>query len=94
MKSIINIRECNRDCSFERTSHKNRNVGKETYNIVQEYSEYSTIQGILYIFKSGQTTFGKIFWTVVVVLMLMLGTYWSIDAYISWDENQVVFSTF
>jgi hypothetical protein len=50
------------------------------YDIVQDYSEYSTIQGIIYIFFSHQTTFGRLFWILVVILMLVLGGYWTAQA--------------
>ena len=89
MKQLSKVNECPKDNIFEKSSHKNRNMGKETYNIIQEYSEYSTIQGIVYIFQRSQTTFGKIFWNIVVVLMLILGTYWSVEAYNNWENNQV-----
>jgi hypothetical protein len=38
-------------------------LGKESLAIVKDYSEYSTVQGIIYIFQSKQTTLGKVFWT-------------------------------
>ena len=89
MKQLSKVNECSKDKIFEKSSQTNRNMGKETYNIIQEYSEYSTIQGIVYIFQRSQTTFGKIFWNIVVVLMLILGTYWSVEAYNNWENNQV-----
>jgi len=45
---------------------------------IQEYSEYSTIAGVVYIFMKDQTPFGKFYWTTWVILLLSLGTYWSI----------------
>jgi hypothetical protein len=65
-------------------------MGKEIYNTVKDYSEYSTIQGIIYIFQSKQTAFGKLFWTFVIIVMLLLGTYWSVAAYNNWQSNPVV----
>ena len=62
----------------------------ETYGIVQDYSEYSTIQGVIYIFQKQQTACGKIFWSLVVFLMLALGTYWSFKAFNNWQDNPVV----
>ena len=89
MNQIFKENDCSKDNIFDKSSRKNRKMGKETYNIIQEYSEYSTIQGIVYIFQRSQTTFGKIFWNIVVVMMLILGTYWSVEAYNSWENNQV-----
>jgi hypothetical protein len=64
-------------------------MAKGTYKIIKDYSEYSTIQGILYIFQENQSIFGKIFWIAVVLLMLLLGTFWSVSAYQEWQEKQV-----
>jgi hypothetical protein len=47
------------------------------FDIIKEYSEYSTIQGIVYIFFDYQTLFGKLFWILVVICMLILGGYWT-----------------
>jgi len=65
-------------------------MAKESFNIIKDYSEYSTVQGIIYIFQTNQTTFGKIFWSTVVFLMIVLGCYWSINAYNDWVNNPVV----
>jgi hypothetical protein len=52
--------------------------------------EYSSIQGVIYIFQTNQTLCGRLFWILVVTLMLMLGSYWSADAYNSWQDNPVL----
>jgi hypothetical protein len=64
--------------------------GKEMYNTFKDYSEYSTIQGVVYIFQSNQTQFGKVFWSMVIIAMLALGTYWSVCAYQDWLDNPVM----
>jgi len=64
--------------------------GKEMYNIIQDYSEYSTIQGVIYIFQRNQTQIGKVFWSLVIIAMLGLGTYWSVCAYQDWLDNPVM----
>lgn len=61
-----------------------------TMHIVQRYSEYSTIQGIIYVFQKHQTVVGKIFWFFVVAFMVILGSYWSIQSYQSWDDTPVL----
>jgi hypothetical protein len=33
---------------------------------------------------------GKAFWITVIVLMLMLGAYWTASIYISWQEQPVM----
>ncbi len=52
--------------------------------------EYSSIQGVIYIFQANQSLCGRLFWILVVILMLMLGSYWSADAYNSWQDNPVL----
>jgi len=64
--------------------------GKEMYNTIKDYSEYSTIQGVVYIFQSNQSQFGKVFWSMVIIAMLALGTYWSVCAYQDWLDNPVM----
>ena len=55
--------------------------GQSLFDVISEYSEYSTIQGVIYIFQSNQTQIGKVFWILVITSMLSLGTYWSFVAY-------------
>ena len=57
--------------------------------IFQEYSAYSTIQGLVYIFGIKISWFGKVFWISAVLLMMILGFYWSAVMYIDWKNNQV-----
>ena len=42
-------------------------------NIIQNYSEISSIQGVVYIFQSHQTLVGRLFWIAVIAFMLTLG---------------------
>ncbi len=67
-----------------------RKTSKEIYKAIQDYSEYSTIQGVVHIFSTNQKTVGKIFWILTVVSLLILGTYWSISAYYSWQDDPVL----
>ena len=48
------------------------------------------VQGLIYIFFSYQTLFGKVFWILVVLLMLILGLYWCVLAYINWQNKPVL----
>jgi hypothetical protein len=54
------------------------------------YTEYSTIQGLIYIFFPYQTIFGKVFWTITILLMLALGFYWCYEAYQGWVGQPVL----
>ena len=69
---------------------RRQSIRRETYDIVRDYSEYSTIQGIIYLFQSNQTQCGRMFWLLVVIAMLILGTYWSVIAYNDWISNPVL----
>jgi hypothetical protein len=69
---------------------KQPSQGAKIYSIIQEYSEYSTIQGVLYIFQINQSQVGRIFWSFVILAMLLLGTYWSVVAYSNWQDNPVL----
>ena len=44
-------------------------------NIIQNYSEISSIQGVVYIFQSHQTLVGRLFWIAVIAFMLTLGMF-------------------
>jgi hypothetical protein len=61
-----------------------------TFQILHEYSEYSTIQGIVYIFQTRQSLVGRIVWVIIVAFMLLLGSYWSIQSYVDWQNNPVL----
>jgi len=59
------------------------------YDMIQQYSECSTVAGIIYIFMPNQTTVTKIFWILVVVGMVTLGTSCSALLYFQWDKEPV-----
>ena len=48
-----------------------------SFDIIHDYSEYSTIQGLIYIFFAYQTLFGKIFWSLVILRMIFIYSYFS-----------------
>jgi hypothetical protein len=48
---------------------------------------YHSIQGIIYIFKTGQSIFGRLFWIFVVLLMLWL------SCYMSWLVKHLIFNS-
>ncbi len=50
---------------------------KRAEDIIQEYAEYSTIAGVIYIYMKDQTWFGKLYWKIWILLLFVLGTYWS-----------------
>ena len=55
--------------------------GREMVDVIREYTEYSTIQGLIYLSLPKQTQGGKFFWSAVILGMLILGSYWSVEAY-------------
>ena len=58
--------------------------------VLEDFSEYSTIQGLVYIFQRRQTLVGRIFWIFVVLVMLSLGISTSIDSYNAWQRSPVL----
>ena len=72
----------------QKLNEKEVNVFFKMFGMVQNYSEYSTIQGIVYIFQSGQSALGRIFWIMVVLVMLWLCGYmsWQVSTfkYLQW----------
>jgi hypothetical protein len=69
---------------------KKKSPFNSSYEILAEYAEYSTIMGLIYLFFSYQTTFGRVFWIITIILMTVLGLYWCIQAYIEWKERPVL----
>jgi hypothetical protein len=66
--------------TFEEEERRDYNVEeKKTFNscyeVIRDYSEYSTIQGLIYIFFKHQSLYGKIFWIITILCMLALGVY-------------------
>jgi len=59
------------------------------YELFLNYTEFSTIQGLNYIFISHQTMIGRIFWTLTLILMFLLGFYWCNQSYQDWQNNPV-----
>jgi len=46
-------------------------------------------KGLNYIFISYQTMIGRIFWTLTLILMFLLGSYWCNQSYQDWQDNPV-----
>ena len=69
---------------------KTKSPFNSSYEILAEYAEYSTIMGLIYLFFSYQTNFGRIFWIITIILMAILGLYWCIEAYNQWQERPVL----
>jgi len=63
---------------------------KSSFELFQDYTEYSTIQGLIYVFFPYQTRLGKIFWSLVLVVMVGLGIYWCTTAYMAWITQPVL----
>ena len=65
-------------------------VLKSSFDIIKEYSEYATIQGLVYLSLPDQSSFGKFFWTLVIFLMMIMGLCWCIEAYQNWKDQPVL----
>jgi hypothetical protein len=75
--------------AWETKDNKNE-MYKSGYEVFLDYTEYSTMQGLIYIFASYQTRFGKFFWSAALVLLFSLGIYWCAQTYQDWRENPVL----
>ncbi len=72
-------------CEVER-----KKIFASSSEILLDYTQYSTIQGLIYIFFSYQTIIGRLFWSAVLFFMFILGLYWCIQAYQDWKEHPVL----
>ena len=70
--------------------NKKKSKENEMFRLLHEYSEYSTIQGIIYIFQNRQSLAGRIVWVSIVAFMILLGSYWSIQSYVDWQNKPVL----
>jgi hypothetical protein len=43
---------------------------------IRDFSEETSIHGIVHIFHAGQSRVGIVVWILVVISMIILGTYW------------------
>ncbi len=55
--------------------------------ILLDYTTYSSVQGLVYTTLSNQTTFGRLFWILALLLMFSLGCYWCICGYQNWSTS-------
>ena len=76
--------------AWDEKEEKSKATLRPLYEIFLDYTEYSTIQGLIYIFFTYQTRFGKIFWTSALILLFSLGIYWCTQAYQDWHANPVL----
>ena len=66
-------------------AEKKRNMSP--LQILFEYGEHTTVQGLVYLILNYQTTFGKTFWSIMVLFMTILGCYWCMESYINWSQQ-------
>ena len=46
--------------------------------------------GLIYVYMRDQERGGKIFWIIVIFMLLLLGAYWTASIYKNWQEQPVV----
>lgn len=61
----------------------------QMYQTIKAYSEQSSIQGIKYIFQSGQSLAARIFWVNVVIGMIVLSGYLSFQVTFKFNFNNI-----
>jgi hypothetical protein len=55
-----------------------------------DYSQVTTIGGLVYVFRKDYSIFKRLFWIMVIISMVVVGIYWSEQIFVSWKENQVL----
>jgi hypothetical protein len=70
----------------------NSKLKSDVGTLLNDYLDHSTIQGVDYIFNSKEKLGGKIFWMVVVSVLLFLSVYGSWIAYRDWQDKPVLTS--
>ena len=56
----------------------------------KDNAENASIQGLFYIVFPHQTTMGKLFWSIIIFLLMALCLYWCISVYRGWTANPVL----
>ena len=67
-----------------------KNRDEEILRILQQYSTKSTIAGLHYAFEPKQSKIVNILWLLAIIVLTVLGAYFSIQSYIDWDNEPVV----
>ncbi len=57
---------------------------------IKDYSQVSTIGGLVHVFRQDFPLLKRLFWIIVIVFMVVVGIYWSEQIFVSWKENQVL----
>ena len=67
-------------------------MGKEhpVRRTVQEFSEWSTVHGISYIFSPSLPTADRLLWALLVFISFGLASYWSMASYNTWQEELTI----
>ena len=67
-------------------------MGKEhpVRRTLQEFSEWSTVHGIGYVFASSLPIADRLIWALLVLVSLALASYWSVASYNTWQEELTI----
>ena len=67
-------------------------MGKEhpVRRTAREYSEWSTVHGIGYVFAASLPIADRLLWALLVLVSLALASYWSIASYNTWQEELTI----
>jgi hypothetical protein len=63
---------------------------KTLFDLLKDYAEHASVQGLIYLTFSYQTLCGKAYWISIILFMLALGIYWSVILYNDWRGQQVL----
>ena len=67
-------------------------MGKESVfqRTCQEYSEWSLVHGVAYVFATSLPRVDRVAWGLLVLAGLGLASYWSIASYNTWQEELTI----
>ena len=64
--------------------------GHPVRRTVQEFSEWSSVHGIGYIFAASLPVADRLLWALLVLISLGLASYWSVASFNSWQEELTI----
>ena len=76
--------------SKKETPKEELKTSKIIANSFINYSKYTKIHGIVYVFKSNLSHLRKGFWISVLMLMLVTAAMWSTNVYQGWKDQPVL----
>ena len=74
---------------------KKRNRMKIKESVVKTATDYAattTVHGLSYAFDASKVVFDRLLWLLVCIVLFALAIYFSVTAYVQWQDNPVLTS--